>query len=95
MLSGDLDRIGRQRRLEDGVPEPLEEFAREIAHLGLVLDEQHGFRPAREGGGRRGVRRFGGGVRAREIDLERRAGAGLAVDPDVPPALLDDPVHGG
>ena len=31
---------------------------------------------------------------AGKVDLERRAVPGLAVDPDVPAALLDDAVHG-
>jgi hypothetical protein len=40
-------------------------------------------------------RDFSGGTEPRQVDLERSAFAGFAVQPDVAFALLDDAVYGG
>ena len=93
VLLADEQRLAAVRRLEHDVAvAPKDASARRRAP---------GRRPRRagssrcprpdSGGGRCDGATCGGTADAREVDLERRALARLAVDPDVPPALLDDP----
>src|SRR5665213_1791595 len=95
MSLADLERLAAIRRLEDRVPASLQNPSSQFAQAAGVLDEQDRLRA----GGRRnrrprGHQRYGDAFDAREIDLEGRAVPKLAVDPDGPAALLDNPVHG-
>src|SRR6184192_1910266 len=91
----DFEGILRALRVEHRVAEDGEEPVGEDAHGRFVLDEQDGLSALRARDRERGT----GGLEllddARQVELERRASLRLALGPDVPAALLDDPVDGG
>src|SRR6185436_8181707 len=74
---------------------PFENASRQFANRGLILDQEHGFHHAGRWRGRdsHGRTRCNTAFRARQIDLERRSEARLAVHPDVSLALFDDAVR--
>ena len=83
--------VGLQHRIALGGKRAM----RQAAQLLVILHDEHGPSPGARRFDRRdlpdvlGQRRDGG-----EIDLERRALAGLGIEPDVATRLLDDAVHG-
>src|SRR5262249_1961687 len=90
-----LERGVARPRLEDDVALRLQDLARELPEGFLVLDEEDRLRPRPRRLPHRGLGvRRGGLVDAGQVDLEDRAEAHLAVDPDVALALLHDAVRG-
>src|ERR1041384_3024719 len=81
--------------LESLIPSRRQRAMRQAAQLVVVLDDQHGPTAAMGGARWRGLLEiFRQRLHRGQIDLERRALVGLAVDPDVAAALLHDAVHG-
>ena len=83
-------------RLQHRVVQFLQRLANEGANVGVVFDDQNGFLAV--GGRRRGAldRTLAGLLlvvtRARQVDPDRRAVAGLAVDFHVAARLLDEAI---
>ncbi len=91
MLLADEQGLSPVRGLQDHVAIATKDVSSENAHLVVILDEQYRLGAAKAIGLR--LRRHGRvGVAAdlRELELEGRSVARLAVDPDVSPTLLDD-----
>src|SRR5205809_4165976 len=91
----DLEGIRPVASLENRVAGGLEAFADQLSQTCLVLDEHDRFGASRQfgdGGSWQRCHNFRS-IDPRQIDLEGRALARLAVDKDVPPTLLDDPMH--
>src|SRR5207249_7348151 len=75
-------------------PPSFENALGQLSDLFLILHDEQGLRSAHRGGWARGrFRGFRSLGHSRQIDLEGRAVAQLAVRPDVPAALLDDTVN--
>src|SRR5438309_934317 len=88
-------RLSGVASLDDVVTALAEDAPSHGPHLIVVLDEEDGFRPTqgrRRRGRTNGIHRS---VHAREVDLEGRALARLAVDPNAAAALLDDTENRG
>src|SRR5688500_13215598 len=85
-------------RWQDTVSLLLENAAGQASHRVFVFDEQDRFRPARRRfhgpRGFAGTRECGRRTHFRQINFERRAESGLAVDPYVPAGLFYDTVNG-
>src|SRR5438270_10722191 len=96
MLLANQQRLARIGGLEHDVAVAAKDAARQGANLVVVLDEQNRlgaptrFRHRAFPGSNLGLP-----FHPREVDLERRPFARLAVDPDVTAALLDDAEDGG
>ena len=88
-----FDAIGRR---QNRVTQPSQQRRRHLPQGGIVLHQQNGFRPARQ---IRRVQTLDGNLRRRfhlrQINLEGRAPARLAINADVAAALFDDAVTGG
>ena len=97
VLLADEERVAAALRLEDVVAVPLEDRAREGADRLLVLDEENGLgaSPRLESPERRLAVAADGRIGLREIDLDGRPLAELAVDPDGAAALPHDAEHRG
>src|SRR5207245_11068716 len=92
---GERKRLVRRTRLQHGIPGLFEQLPHEQSERIGVFDEQDGLRPAwrrriLDASFRLDLRLY-----TRQVDLERGALAGLAVDVHGAAALTDDPVHGG
>ena len=89
-----LQGFGGVGRLERGVAQALDLGHDIAAHQRIVLDDEDGFVAALDV---RRDQRFRGGLvqsgRPRQVDLDGRAVAFLAVDLDVPARLLDEAEH--
>src|SRR5690349_4184889 len=96
MCFHDVDGRGSFFGLEDAVSVLFEELAGQAEHDLVILDEQDGCAfPASNGWFFCGWRFLGDLVfSARQVNLERRPLADLAVDPDVTSDLLDNTVNG-
>src|SRR5688572_25983370 len=80
-------------RLEDVVAMPTQDRSEDGTHLLFVLYQEDGLRaPHRASRNGRGHGHRNVSVGPRQVDLEGRAHARLAVDPDVSAALLNDAV---
>jgi len=89
-------RFGSAGRRNDRVSIPFERLAGQRPYLVIVFDEEDRFgRSSEHGNCRGGLRRLRLVIHPREINLEGRPVARLAIDPDIAPALLDDPEDGG
>ena len=78
------------------VPVPFENGLRQRSNHFIIFHKQNGFGAAEELG--RSSSRFGQLgclLDSWKINLKGRAFAQLAIDPDVPAALFDNPVDGG
>ena len=84
-------------RLHHRVVQFLQRLADEVANVGVIFDDQDGFLAV--GGGRRGALNLTLAdpllvvARARQVDPDRGALAGLAVDFDVAARLLDETIN--
>src|SRR5580658_5905394 len=72
------------------VAAPAEDTPRHDAYLVIILDEQDRLGALQRRGRISLSLGLDGRIHAREVDLERRSLSHLAVDPDAPPALLND-----
>src|SRR3989454_10986674 len=93
MSSGRLERRGGVFSVDDGIAEFLTQALGQRWEHRFVLGQENGLGAGN--GARRSrlqelIRRY---VHAREVDLEGRASADFAVDPDVAARLLHDAIH--
>src|SRR5215472_9865523 len=95
VLLADEERLAPVRRLEHVVAMSTQDVAGDDTHLVVIIDEKDGLRSAEARGHDTWPQPLAGGgtLDAREVDLEGRSLAELAVDPQMPTALLDDPEH--
>src|SRR5437879_3813701 len=95
MLRGDAQGLAGPARRQHGVAETLEQLPGQFPDRILVLHEEHGLGPATRRRDRPRLR-YDVGVLLylREVNLEGRAVASLAVDPDISAMLRDDAVGG-
>src|SRR5947207_1355762 len=92
-LLADIERLlpigcGKHR-----VPDGLEDALNELAHPGVVFDDQNRLGPPRVGRGPvLAALRYRRALDPRKVNPERRAGANLAMDPDRAARLVHDSV---
>src|SRR2546425_3456331 len=72
-----------------------EDLPPQLAETIAVLDEQDRLASTGSRFGRARRLLLDDLIDSRQVDLERRSALGLAVDPDISLALLDDTEHGG
>src|SRR5208283_1716279 len=93
VLLADEQSLAAVGGIQHHVAAPAKDGASEDAHLVLVLDQEDRLAAAlgHDLAGPRGGGCLGDVAEPGQVHLERRPLTGLAVDPDVPSALLDNP----